>query len=104
MQLLTLDPFQSLLLRLLDHTSGHFAAEQTLMRASQFPGLDAHVAEHARLLEQLDQMLADHASGRQPLTPERVRQLGPWLTRHVDGADRKLVDYVKERWGGLGPE
>ncbi|HRK24953.1 MAG TPA: hemerythrin family protein [Beijerinckiaceae bacterium] len=48
--------------------AGHFAREEALMEAAGLPVLGCHVAQHRRLIDDVDAMLKDAAA-----TPERLR-------------------------------
>lgn len=90
---------QDLLLRLVEETSDHFAAEHDLMKGSGFPEYEAHVEEHDRLLQYVSSLLASHAAGKTRLTLEVARSLKPWLTQHIRHRDRALASYLVS----LGP-
>ena len=67
----------------------HFAVEESLMRLLSYPGIDAHLAEHRKLVEQLEKFrqraqdfdVADGLSGF----------IQTWLIDHIDQYDRKFV-------------
>jgi hemerythrin len=85
---------QELLLRLVEETSDHFAAEQELMRASGFPDFGAHVEEHDALLRQVSALLTSHSIGEDRSTLELAGSLKAWLEAHIRGKDRILAAYL----------
>src|SRR5512141_796604 len=45
---------------LMDYTKKHFSLEERLMRMAGYKDLEAHMAEHKKLLDQLDQLCKKH--------------------------------------------
>jgi hemerythrin len=86
---------QDLLLRLVEETSDHFAAEHELMQATAFPGREAHIEEHNRLLDHVSTLLARVTADKVELTAASVRSLRVWFVRHVQEADRALGSHVR---------
>ena len=74
------EAFAGLFPQLLEHTKAHFAAEAMLMEESDFPAIDAHKAEHERLLDEMAQF-ADHLrDGRTDMARTYViEQLPRWF-------------------------
>ena len=67
----------------------HFAVEESLMRLLSYPGIEAHLAEHRKLTEQLEKFRQraqdfDVADGLSSF-------IQTWLIDHVDNFDRKFV-------------
>lgn len=88
---------QGLLLRLVEETSDHFSEEHELMLASGYPGREAHIEDHDRLLSQLSELLSSHSTGEQRMTVKLAGSLRAWLVIHIQGPDRALADYVRAR-------
>lgn len=83
---------------LLDYTAFHFERERRLMQVTEFPGADAHMAEHDALLQRLYGMNMDWRSGT--LTGQALMAfLGEWLTKHILGSDRALGRHVAASGG-----
>jgi hemerythrin-like metal-binding protein len=80
--------------RLKNYTRSHFAAEEALMKASGYPGLAQHIAEHesfrARLAELHLQSISDDISA------ETVKFLTDWLTNHIARSDMAYAPYLKK--------
>ncbi|KAA0252787.1 hypothetical protein FBQ97_05860 [Acidobacteria bacterium ACD] len=79
-----------LVCRLADEVDEHFLSEELLMRQSGSAGLDAHAADHQRLVARLAELERQLADGRLAPSPEMVRWLQEWFSRHVDRFDRPL--------------
>jgi len=83
--------------RLTEFSRKHFAFEETLMVEHNYPGLKPHREEHANLMRQLEIF-------REALEAGRLFQLVPtsditddWVLAHVDGADRKLGEFLNRQ-------
>ncbi len=79
--------------RLKHYMREHFAAEEALMKAAGYPGLAAHIAEHAEFRNRLAE-LQIKAIG-QDITPDTVDFLVGWLTNHIARTDMAYVPYLK---------
>jgi hemerythrin len=82
---------------LADYTQMHFAFEETLMVAHDYPDMQNHRQEHANLLQRLEMF-------RQGLADGRLLQLAPavdvgedWVLAHVAGADRQLGIFLNRQ-------
>lgn len=94
---------EDLLLRLVDETSDHFATEHDLMQATGFPGREAHIEEHDRLLGHVSELLRRHSMRQRRLTIRMARSLRAGLVLHVQGKDRVLADFLAAL-GSSGPQ
>lgn len=85
-----------LLQRLDDYSEAHFAAEQILMRRHSYPGYHTHVADHARLIDEL-RALRNRISGEDlaalPAETETIRR---WLLGHIRSADRSFAAWIEQ--------
>jgi hemerythrin len=79
--------------RLKNYTRSHFAAEEALMKASGYPGLAEHIAEH----ESFRARLADlHLKSiGEDISAETVKFLTDWLTNHIAKSDMAYAPYLK---------
>ncbi|MGF1641341.1 MAG: bacteriohemerythrin [Rhodospirillales bacterium] len=76
--------------RLTDFSKVHFVSEELLMRLYQYPDYEAHVADHERMVEELDAL----RRGGDGLTVEALDTLKTSLVGHIARADRTLHDYL----------
>jgi len=83
---------------LTEYTLTHFADEERLMRSMGFPGLQAHVDEHKKLVSRLEE-LAGRMAKAQPdnfLDDDMVIFLvGDWLLQHVVELDQKYAKALR---------
>lgn len=81
---------------LAQYTLDHFQTEEHFMREMAYPGLAAHLAEHARLMNRVQVLQARLAQG-QPITREVTTFYASWLKHHICGTDMAYVRFMKER-------
>lgn len=79
-----------ILSQLLDYTEAHFLAEEMLMRLAGAEGYEAHVADHDRLVAQLNDLKTRVEEGKEAVTEATVSNLKERLTVHVRQMDRAL--------------
>jgi hemerythrin-like metal-binding protein len=94
---------QAILERLKDFTNAHFLAEQLLMRLHNYPGYEAHVQEHDRLVEALGTMQASLASGELKASADAAELLSEWFGTHVQTLDQAFAAFLKESRSSSGP-
>lgn len=81
------------LVRLKHYTRDHFAAEEALMKSAGFPGLTAHMAEHAAFRVRLGELQIK--SMGQDISTDTVKLLSDWLTHHITKTDMAYVPYMR---------
>jgi len=69
----------------------HFAVEESLMRMLSFPEVDAHVAEHQDLRDQLEKFRKRAQDF--DVDEDLAAFILQWLNDHVDRFDREFVDH-----------
>jgi hemerythrin-like metal-binding protein len=80
--------------KLYDFTNTHFLSEQLLMRLHSFPGYEAHVREHDRLIDQLGKLRRGIETGETAPTLEILSTLRRWLLGHIRTDDVVLGEYL----------
>lgn len=81
---------------LMSYTKTHFALEERLMRQAKYEDLDAHMAEHRKLLEQLDRLCKKHLIEEKPIYFEMLSFLKTWLREHIQGVDTKYSTALQQ--------
>ncbi|MGA2183463.1 MAG: bacteriohemerythrin [Bryobacteraceae bacterium] len=84
-----------LLARLINYTQVHFSHEEALMRHHQYRGMDAHVAEHRRLTEQVLDLQRKYAAGKLTITLETMHFLRDWLDHHILRSDQLVAQHIR---------
>lgn len=83
-----------------DYTMFHFTAEKRLMEAYHYPGLEAHHAQHQDFLGMVIQVSRHDTSDQEDAETEAreiMDYLSAWLVNHINGTDKKMAAYLKER-------
>jgi hemerythrin len=87
---------ESVLAELASYTRTHFTNEEILMKAYGYPGLEAHAAEHRRLVADVQELQADLKGGTL-LTLTVMDFLQDWLTRHILQSDKQYSPYLAKK-------
>jgi len=87
------DPLQALI----DFAREHFAYEEALMGAADFPGAEQHAESHALLLAELVAHCAKVRGGSSAYPAGLIGFLWNWLNLHIGSEDRKLVAWLATR-------
>ncbi len=78
-----------------EHVRAHFAREEDLMRANDYPDIAAHQREHRLMLaEYVDLLRGVGTDVGGALDLETLRSLKRWLLGHLLDTDRKLAAYL----------
>lgn len=84
------------LVELIDHTGGHFAREEALMREIGFPAYEAHKREHTLLMQKVNHLHRQFMDSRRnwnlPVEVANFIQYG--LVRHIMRSDMELGRFM----------
>ncbi len=77
----------------------HFDHEERLMLEFDYPGYEAHRADHQRLLEDIGDMAKDFADGVFDYDPDKAlgRRLTDWFVEHVREHDAPACEFLSRR-------
>lgn len=78
-----------ILKQLIAYTQTHFAAEERLMKQYGYPDFEAHKKEHNALVMQVLDLQKQFQEGKAVLTQNVMTFLRDWLSRHIQGDDKK---------------
>lgn len=78
---------------LVAYTRTHFTNEEFLMKAHGYPELEAHAAEHRKLVAEVQKLQAD-LKGGSLLSMTVMDFLQGWLSHHILQQDKKYVPYL----------
>lgn len=73
------------------YSRAHFEREEAQMQQCHFPGAAAHQAQHAALLEQLEQVLHQLREGAQIDQMDVYTRLTRWVIDHIQQYDRDFA-------------
>ncbi len=81
---------------LLTYTQTHFALEERLMKEAGYEDIEAHMAEHRKLIGQLDQLCKKHLVEEKAIYFEMLSFLKTWLKEHIQGVDTKYSSALQQ--------
>jgi hemerythrin len=88
--------FAALFPELLAHTRAHFATEEEIMRRTRYPGRQEHLAEHGRVLGEMERFAERLAAGKTLFARAYVEDRIPdWFAIHTQTLDYTLAAYLK---------
>jgi hemerythrin len=87
---------EALLQQLSEFTRVHFATEEIMMRLYAYPEFARHQLEHAKLIDQIDEVRAAFASGNVQPTRSLATAMQHWFAEHVRTHDHALARHVRE--------
>ncbi len=76
-----------------NYAANHFANEEAVMTAANFPDLRTHHLDHERFLEELAKMKRAYETG-EPVYEALCDFYRTWLIKHITVKDKKLSAYV----------
>ena len=83
-----------ILKQLITYTQTHFAAEERLLKQYAYPDFEAHKKEHNVLVMQVLDIQKQLGDGKAVLTQNVMNFLRDWLSRHIQGDDRKYGEFL----------
>jgi hemerythrin len=82
---------------LADYAGEHFATEEAVMNAYDFPWRDMHALEHRQFSAAIGNLQIQNASGEVAMSVQVLDHLKGWLSRHVLGTDRMYTEHLNAR-------
>lgn len=80
-----------------EYTRVHFATEESLMHATEYPGYEEHKRQHDDLIEQLKDLQVKLDAGSHSISFELLHFLKVWLTKHIIESDKLYGPYFLSR-------
>lgn len=74
----------------------HFAAEESLMESTGFPGLADHRLRHQELTRKAEGFIARYKAGDKLVYGQFMYFVRDWLTRHMENEDRAYAPWLAE--------
>jgi hemerythrin len=85
-----------LLITLLVHTRQHFAAEEEMLAAANYPGLIEHRIKHRAFAEQFEDYVARYQRGDTTLRNDFASFFSGWLNAHLQNVEAYVL-FFNER-------
>jgi hemerythrin len=89
------DRVQESLAEVLAQVRRHFLFEERLMLESDYPELAGHVAEHRKLLDQLEAVSAEFAAGAIASSGALGLFVHRWVEQHILGFDQRFEAFLR---------
>ena len=87
----------AILARLVDYAVVHFAAEESLMKQHEFPGLPTHRTQHEMFRQTIAGFLEDHQAGKAGVPVSVLFFMQGWLKQHVLKTDQQYSAFLNAR-------
>jgi hemerythrin len=85
---------------LVSYTKKHFSEEEALQQKSNYPDYANHRTYHATFLKVITDLSVELKTGITPtLINKIVRNVGGWLTEHIQQQDTKVAAHLKSAGG-----
>lgn len=78
--------------QLLDVSNLHFGDEEVLMRQHSYPKYGAHIEEHRRMVEALQDLVQRFSAGEQ--LHDQVTAVRGWFAGHIQRMDREFSSHM----------
>ena len=89
---------------LVAYTKVHFTLEESLMRLSHYPDLEAHQKRHRDLVAEVEAMHEKIHSGGGAISFELLHFLRNWLTKHILSEDMRYAGHFAKSGFGTGAQ
>ncbi len=76
--------------KLLLYVEEHFDAEEAAMRETGYPDMAAHLLEHEKFRQDVEQLNERHKADESIAASEVIEFLKSWLRNHIAEVDRKF--------------
>jgi hemerythrin-like metal-binding protein len=81
---------------LVSYTRKHFSLEENLMQRANYKDIVSHMAEHKKLIDQLNQYSNKLMLDGNPIHIEMLGFLKTWLKEHIQGVDTKYSAALRQ--------
>ncbi|MHA1584603.1 MAG: bacteriohemerythrin [Promethearchaeota archaeon] len=95
---------ENILKNLTDYSIYHFSSEEILMQKYDFPGFEAHKAEHQKFIARLGEFNKDFHENKMNLSLKIYIFLKDWLKGHIEGVDKEYTKFFQKHNIDKDPE
>ena len=79
---------------LVDYTKTHFTYEEGLMEQNGYPDFEPHKAQHRKMIQKVDAVLAEYEKDQDTAMNEALDYLSDWLINHINGTDKEYSSFL----------
>lgn len=94
-------PTRHILEQFIEFSDMHFLSEQLIMRLHSYPGYEAHLEEHTRLMKKVREIRESIVRGEKVPSLQIVQELREWLLLHIASEDAAFGEFLHKREGQL---
>jgi hemerythrin len=88
-------PTQHILEQFIEFSDMHFLSEQLIMRLHSYPGYEAHLEEHTRLMKKVRDIRETMVRGEKVSSLQLILELRDWLANHIATEDSAFGEFLK---------
>ena len=88
--------FKAIIGQVVDYIKKHFAIEEKVMLATQFPGYYIHKMAHEEFVLTVVKTVKDFEAGKRLVLTNFSNYLRNWILSHIAIVDVKYCDYIKK--------
>ena len=92
-------PARYILEQFIEFSDMHFLSEQLVMRLHGYPGYEAHLEAHTRLMKKVREIRDSVFRGENAPSLELVQDLRDWLLNHIASEDVEFGEFLREKEG-----
>ena len=80
-----------------DYAAEHFATEEAVMRAYEYPFRELHAQEHRKLASMIARFRDQEAAGDPAASLSVLRGMREWISGHLQVTDRPCTEFLNAR-------
>ena len=92
-------PTRYVLEQFIEFSDMHFLSEQLVMRLHSYPGYEAHLEEHTRLMKKVRDIRENVFRGERVPSLQLILELRDWLLTHIATEDAAFGDFLRKKEG-----
>lgn len=90
-------PTRHILEQFIEFSDMHFLSEQLIMRLHSYPGYEAHLEEHTRLMKKVREIRDSIVRGEKVPSLQIVQELREWLLHHIASEDAAFGEFLRKK-------
>ncbi len=90
-------PTRHILEQFIEFSDMHFLSEQLIMRLNGYPGYEAHLEEHTRLMKKVREIREAIVHGEKVSSLQLILELRDWLLNHIATSDAAFGEFLKTK-------
>ena len=91
------DEAKVVLAELKDYTETHFSREEVLMKQHEYPGYEAHCAQHEEMKQKINDFQSQFDDKDVSVSKDILRYLENWLIYHIRVTDKQYTGFFNEK-------